>query len=894
MRLLVALVLAIAALLTPTFPAPTAQAAATGDIVGTVLDDLGDPTQVIVEAVAVGDPEEKTVVSNYSSGGFRLPGLAPGDYRGRLHAQGVETRWFPDQVTVVANEDVSVGTITVPRPGSLSGQIWDHTRGGLWPVTVAIHRVRDGVTDTDPTTTVSTGYGNAYDREDDGSFSSGPLVPGDYRLHLTDTRGNHAPQWYGGYPTPGQSPVFTVTPGESNWLKVRYMESGGTVTVPILDAEGNLANYPVLLPWTRVDGAWVQRGWVDVVGAGTYRIQGFGGSTFRLQVLADRGENRLETWYGGGSTLAEAADISSPFGEDVSIPGLRTRAGGIVTGTVRTTAGAAAESVPVSAWRRNAEGSWRQADATSSDATGAFALKALLTGDYQVRVGGRDGWAEHRVDSVHAVEGATTALGDLTAYRPSGLSGKVLDADGNRLATAEIEAWQQADGTWRRVETAWSDGSGNYAFPQLEPGQVKLHLRTSQLAGFAGQWAGTDALDLASSEALTLAPEERRPNVNHVLGPRPSLTGTVTVDGPLAGAEVGVFHQTPDGLVLVATLTTDVEGHYTTALPEVGRYAVHVTAPGHTAAWYGGSDADSATRISARSGAPVVADVHLSRMPQVVGRVLDADQQEANQRVDVELWRLASGEWSLAASTAAVTGNFALPQVEPGTYALRVADPSGSYLPRWYPGVADRADATLLDLGYGDTRDLTVALGARGTLTTSVPFTIGGRTELGDTMTVTSAPEWNVQPDTVTVSWLRDGEDTLDSYQHTIASNDIGTSMSVRVVARKAGYTSAVLESAKVFVPGLVPTDGWRVAGQPVVGKTLRLRAGDWAATPLLVRYTWLRDGARFKGAEGTSYTLRRADAGHRIALRVTARRAGYPQTKFLVGKPVRVRRTAG
>ena len=64
-----------------------------------------------------------------------------------------------------------------------------------------------------------------------------------------------------------------------------------------------------------------------------------------------------------------------------------------------------------------------------------------------------------------------------------------------------------------------------------------------------------------------------------------------------------------------------------------------------------------------------------------------------------------------------------------------------------------------------------------------------------------------------------------------------------------------------------------KLSGAARVGRTLKLKRGTWVATTSF-RYRWLRNGVAIKGATRTSYKLRRADRGKRIACRVTARNA--------------------
>jgi hypothetical protein len=64
-----------------------------------------------------------------------------------------------------------------------------------------------------------------------------------------------------------------------------------------------------------------------------------------------------------------------------------------------------------------------------------------------------------------------------------------------------------------------------------------------------------------------------------------------------------------------------------------------------------------------------------------------------------------------------------------------------------------------------------------------------------------------------------------------------------------------------------------------VIGKTLNAAAGTWAPAPVSLRYQWLRAGTAIPGATAASYKVQRADAGARLAVRVTGTKAGYVTT---------------
>ncbi len=64
-----------------------------------------------------------------------------------------------------------------------------------------------------------------------------------------------------------------------------------------------------------------------------------------------------------------------------------------------------------------------------------------------------------------------------------------------------------------------------------------------------------------------------------------------------------------------------------------------------------------------------------------------------------------------------------------------------------------------------------------------------------------------------------------------------------------------------------------------VTGKSfldLGVDVGDWGPAPVSFRYQWLRDGEPIIGETGSSYSLKRADKGSFISVRVTGSKTGF------------------
>ena len=75
------------------------------------------------------------------------------------------------------------------------------------------------------------------------------------------------------------------------------------------------------------------------------------------------------------------------------------------------------------------------------------------------------------------------------------------------------------------------------------------------------------------------------------------------------------------------------------------------------------------------------------------------------------------------------------------------------------------------------------------------------------------------------------------------------------------------------------------------VGATLTAKVGTWTPASATTSVQWLRNGTAISGATGTTYTLTAADAGKRVAARVTVL-SGSPRAGSTGRRPGRDRRS--
>jgi bacillolysin len=80
---------------------------------------------------------------------------------------------------------------------------------------------------------------------------------------------------------------------------------------------------------------------------------------------------------------------------------------------------------------------------------------------------------------------------------------------------------------------------------------------------------------------------------------------------------------------------------------------------------------------------------------------------------------------------------------------------------------------------------------------------------------------------------------------------------------------------------GPVPKRAPRITGTAAVGSPLTAKVGHWSPSSVDTRIRWYANGHRVAGATGASYTVKPADLGKRITVKVTARSHGRRASTF-------------
>jgi hypothetical protein len=200
--------------------------------------------------------------------------------------------------------------------------------------------------------------------------------------------------------------------------------------------------------------------------------------------------------------------------------------------------------------------------------------------------------------------------------------------------------------------------------------------------------------------------------------------------------------------------------------------------------------------------------------------------------------------------------------------------------------------------GYADgvsiSNAVTGALNPAPAATTPVALT--GNGVVGSVLTLTP-PEWDTADVTVTYQWFKDASSfNNNSTTYTVASGDVGKTITVRATAKKTGHADGTSTSNGVLAalaPAVTPMTPPAISGVPAARETLTASPGTWPGSGSKdYDYQWFVDGQAVAKATGQKYVVRTIDAGKPVTVRVTMTTNGS-QPSTATSAPVAVAKMA-
>ncbi len=672
---------------------------------------LGPLSNVWVDAYNSSGVRVESAVSE-TNGAYTLAGLPAGTYYVRTDATGADyaDEWFDNvsaldaaipaaakPIVLLAGSSTNAVNFALAVGGGIRGRVTTAALAPLSNVWVDVY-ASDGETWVDSGLSRTTGV-----------YLVTGLPAGTYYARTYAGGSLYADKWYSNVPVTGiglptNATPLDVTAGAVTANTDFRLEPGGTVSGRVYNAALGLLAGVRVEAYTGA-GAWVAA--ADSDAAGVYTLPRLTAATYYLRTYSGSA-NYVDEWYGGvaagsGGVPAGAVGVVVPGGAVTGAVDFVLARGGVLTGSVRTTAMAPLAGVSVDAYA--ADGAWAVGGTT--DAAGAYRIAGLSPGAYRVRTSVEGLYADEWYDDVPVfdgelatnaqaltvVSGATNAGIDFVLAVGGTVSGLVTDAVATPLSGVGVGVYTAAGLPVKTTTTAYN---GVYAIQGLPAGLYRVRT-TAGAANYVDAWyknltvRGSGVPDAATPVGVALGTVTGR--VDFALATGGRVAGRVAnSDGQaLANAEVDAYDAQTNWLKSAAS---DSTGAYVlSGLPATGPVCVrsYVGSQAYADEWFRavpllyGAIPATARRVPLTAGVTTNGiDFSLAAAAAIGGALRDAGGSPlVGLRVDLFD---AAGNWRASTATDAA-GAFHAGQLPSGAYYLRTSAVGTGFVDEWFDDV---------------------------------------------------------------------------------------------------------------------------------------------------------------------------------------------------------------
>ena len=809
-------------------------------------------------------------------GSYRVSGLAAGSYKLNFsgYGSGALDQWYPNAssstaataVTLTAGQDLGGLNATLVKGASISGTI-------TAPVGVDLNSVYVTATSTASDGSVlsrgtQVGVG--------GTYKVTGLTAGTYKVSFYNYNSGGMDEWYDNVQTEAAATPITLTAGQDRTAVNAALAKGATITGKVTLPAG-VNSYSVYANLYRAsDNARLNS--ISVNSDGGYSIRGLAAGSYKIE-FGGYNSGVLTQWYNKAATIDTATPVTVAEGQSLTVADATLVKGGVISGKITAPPGTNLTAAQVYATRTNV------IDGSSSlgyvNYDGTYSVIGLEPGTYKLQFSGGYSGAE---DSWYGGTSAATAKAltiaaeqtlpgvDMTVATGASIKGKITGTSTNGYPLSVLDA------AGKTIKNGYTDATGNYSVVGLAAGSYKVAFNRS--SGYAQEEAQfyqnkPESAGVSQAQAIPVTTGQSVQNIDAVLTPGGSVTGTVLnkAGQPMANAFVQAY--TPDGSLVTRATTTDAAGKYSIKGLTSGSYKLRVIGGPVVGDLYSGNAATEATATSVTvvSGSATTHDLSYATaaLTAAVPTITGTAKAGSTLTAVPGTWGPSPVALTYQWKANGTASGLAIAGATASTYKLTAAD----------VGKTISVTVTGTKAGYTTAANTSARTGTvmalNPVLTAPVPA-ITGTAKVG--YTLTAAPgTWGPAPVALAYQWKANGVAIAGATASTYkpASTVVGKTLTVTVTGTKAGYTTAAKSSAVTVkvAAGTLSAPVPVITGTVKVGSTLTA-TGAWGPSPVTLTYQWKANGIAITGATASTYKPAAAMLGKNLTVTVTGSKAGY------------------
>ena len=712
--------------------APVASAAAAGQVSGRVTDAathqaLADVSVQVFRstgsfvASGVTDTAGRYTVGGLGAGGYKVWFSAADDHIGQYY-NAKASQSTADAVTLASGQMLSNIDAALQVGGQISGTVTDAATGGA--VASTFVEVFD-----------SQGRAWAEASTDQvGRYLVGSLPSGSYTVSFSGGGNGQAygQQFFNGKTSQGTADPVSVTVGLQTQNVNAGMRPAGMIAGAVTVAATNAAPAAIEVDVYDMSGTFVAATATDA--NGRYSIGGLTTGSYKVGFLSTFGNaDYAPQYYNTKGALTTADPVAVTSGQTTANINAALGAGGRIAGTV-SAAGtqAAIHGIEVDVY----DAAGRFAAATTTDATGGYAVGGLGTASYKIGV--VDGTSGvyipefysarptiETADGVSVTGGVTTPNINFAMHLGGSITGVVTDAlSGAPASSVDVSLY---DASGALTTSGSTDAAGRYAISGLATGDYRVDFTAAGGLAYDEQFYNTKTT-LVSANPVTVTAGQTSADVNAAMQGGGVVRGTVTDAKAHAGVG-GVYVYLYDlSGGYVDRGITDASGHYVLGGIAAGAYDVAFYDPsatgGYLEQFYNGkATLAAADPISVAEGHQTTGvDAALEAGAEITGTVADASTHAPVSGVLIEVYD--ANQVATAQAQTDSSGHYTALGLPGGTYRVGFFTGAGrtnSYVTQFYNGKSSLAAADGLTVTPGQTvQNVDASMTSSGQITGTV------------------------------------------------------------------------------------------------------------------------------------------------------------------------------
>jgi len=679
------------------------------------------------------DVHATAVVSEW--GGYSLTGLATGDYYIKFggNSELFVDKGFPNEVTF---NNKSIGDKIAVKV--VAGEVTENINAQLEPSGQITGKITDEqgkvISSASVTVVVSAWQDDSFKEitrrltESDGSYTISGLPAGEYYLRFLTYA--YQSELYNNVPysvnNMGDAKPIVVNAGETTSGIDAQLTPTGTIEGQVTDQEGQAISQYISITVYEWDGKKLNHvRYTSTDANGKYSINGFESRDYYLIFSDYVNYYYLKTAYPNQNLIDlyridDKLAVTAKLGQVVSGIDIQLEKGPIVSGKVSDSSGIGLSDISVIAYVR-VGGRFIEKRRTTTQSDGSYTLDGLALGNYYLKFVDENKLYASRgyptEEPFNAIEIGNKSAIELTTLNDienintqlnqrGNLSGRVSDIQGKALENIQVNTclWESAQ--FQCDNPTYTDQSGNYLIENVEPGDYFIKFSDTQEsqyleAGYPME-SPFDWLSSDGKNTVKVLSEQTTTGIDIQMEQAGSISGQVIDQSNTAIPDIRVRACVWElkGFRCLNTTSTDSNGEYSVKGLGSGQYYivfeyaddgininsyVVTQAYGEELPFNWQTTYDKAV-VDLVSGDKVVdIDIQMVNGGNITGQVTD---KELFAIKDIAVSACVWNNGYFACSEETLTdeyGNYRLGPLNPGSYYIRVNDPSGLYYETGYP-----------------------------------------------------------------------------------------------------------------------------------------------------------------------------------------------------------------